>query len=104
METWSTSALCAHRWGAYGPKVATNTASGVYVNSTFDSGNMDIVDIELDGTVKLAIHHDPYCETDGREHFQWCAHTSDLDTSAGTTGQLFFLSSRVLEPKKASTA
>lgn len=60
------------RWGAYGPKVATNTASGIYVNSTFDSGNMDIVDIQADGTVQLAIHHDPYCESDGREHFQWC--------------------------------
>lgn len=71
------------RWGAYGPKVATNTASGIYVNSTFDSGNMDIVDIQSDGTVQLAIHHDPYCESDGREHFQWyvnrsCVHVIKL--------------------------
>lgn len=35
---------------------------------------MDIVDIQPDGTVQLAIHHDPYCESDGREHFQWCAY------------------------------
>jgi hypothetical protein len=57
-------------WGSYGPTVATNLSTGIYVNSNFDSGNVDVIDIKPDGNIQLAIQEDSYCETDGRSHFQ----------------------------------
>jgi Cytosolic carboxypeptidase N-terminal domain len=55
------------------PSVATNSR-GVYINSNFDSGNIDVVSMEDVNNIQLSIHEDPYCDTDGRSHFQ-CAAT-----------------------------
>ena len=55
------------------PKVATNS-KGLYINSNFDSGNIDVVDISDKSNIQLSIHEDPYCEVDERAHFQCACH------------------------------
>ncbi|KAI3431588.1 hypothetical protein D9Q98_004638 [Chlorella vulgaris] len=49
---------------------------GVFVNSNYDSGNIDVINITnpRDHTiheVELKIHPDPLCDKDKREHMQW---------------------------------
>lgn len=31
-------------------------SAGIYVNSNFDGGNMDVIDIKPDGHIQMAIH------------------------------------------------
>ena len=56
---------------AVNPSVATNR-KGFYINSNFDSGNVEIVSLTDPDDIQLNIREDPYCETDGRAHYQ-CA-------------------------------
>jgi len=50
---------------------------GIYVNSNFDAGNAEVVNVGSALTrgvtheVDLRIAPDPFCERDGRSHFQW---------------------------------
>jgi hypothetical protein len=46
---------------------------GMYINSTFDAGNIDVVDMKNAGNIQLKIHEDPFCATDARSHFQCVA-------------------------------
>lgn len=46
-------------------------ACRLVVNSHFDSGNIEVIDASDPGNIQLRIHEDPFCETDGRAHFQW---------------------------------
>lgn len=48
-----------------------SNSGGVFINSNFDSGNIDVVDMADSSNIQLLIHADPFCETDGRAHFQW---------------------------------
>ena len=54
---------------AVNPPVASNSG-GLHINSNFDSGNVDVVNMADETNIELNIHEDPYCETDGRAHFQ----------------------------------
>ena len=70
------------RWAA---PTATGGAAqghglGIYINSHFDSGNVEVLGVtgrkehfapDQPHVVDLKIHADPWCEADGREHFQW---------------------------------
>jgi hypothetical protein len=58
-----------HKSRAVNPSVATNSL-GLYINSNFDSGNIDVVSMSDSSNIQLSIHEDPHCETDGRAHFQ----------------------------------
>lgn len=49
---------------------------GVFVNSNYDSGNIDVVSItnpldHVTHDLDLKIHADPFCDSDKREHFMW---------------------------------
>lgn len=70
------------KWAEGTSAAPTNTgrhtdAVGIFVNSHFDSGNIEVVDIEeatahgVPHEVLLRIHEDPYCEHDGTTHFQY---------------------------------
>ncbi|KAK9862740.1 hypothetical protein WJX84_007495 [Apatococcus fuscideae] len=50
---------------------ATHNSLGLHVNSHFDGGNIEVVDISDHNNIQVRIHDDPYCETDKRAHFQW---------------------------------
>ena len=70
------------RWAA---PTATGGAAqghglGIFINSHFDSGNVEVLGVtgrkehfaaNEPHIVDLKIHADPWCEADGREHFQW---------------------------------
>ncbi|CAK0783250.1 hypothetical protein CVIRNUC_006449 [Coccomyxa viridis] len=68
----------ASKW-AKGEAAPTNrdVGRGISVNSHFDSGNIEVVDISnsekhgVDHTLNLRIHADPYCESDKTAHFMW---------------------------------
>ncbi|KAK9823110.1 hypothetical protein WJX72_000350 [[Myrmecia] bisecta] len=69
------AASLEQRW-AEGSAAPTNTGgkhslTGIYVNSHFDSGNVEVVDMADQHNIQLRIHEDPFCESDGRAHFQW---------------------------------
>ncbi|KAL3153308.1 hypothetical protein ABBQ38_011652 [Trebouxia sp. C0009 RCD-2024] len=49
----------------------SNMACRLVINSHFDSGNIEVVDSSDPSNIQLRIHEDPFCETDGRAHFQW---------------------------------
>lgn len=73
------------KWGAEGTNTSCRGRSkmGVFVNSNYDSGNIDVVAITtpVDDNLgastlwthdlDLRIHPDPFCDSDKREHFQW---------------------------------
>ncbi|PRW39306.1 zinc carboxypeptidase [Chlorella sorokiniana] len=66
------------RWASEGTNRSCRGRStmGVFVNSNYDSGNIDVVRItnpldHVTHEVELKIHSDPYCEKDKREHSQW---------------------------------
>ncbi|WIA12468.1 hypothetical protein OEZ85_012503 [Tetradesmus obliquus] len=64
----------AARWatGATSPNgIGKSTAGGIYVNSNYDSGNIEIEDMSDAGNIKLRIHPDPFCETDNVSHAMW---------------------------------
>lgn len=78
----STDAQVATKWSVDGAEDGAartrrgRSLVGVYVNSNYDSGNIDVVNISnpLDHVthdVELQIHPDPYCASDRKEHFQW---------------------------------
>ncbi|MEW5306259.1 MAG: hypothetical protein WDW36_008735 [Sanguina aurantia] len=55
-----------------GANVSGSSSCGtMFINSHFDSGNVEIVDISDPSNIQLAIHRDPFCETDQKAHFQW---------------------------------
>ncbi|CAL8472033.1 g11575 [Coccomyxa elongata] len=66
------------KW-AKGEAAPTNLAKGrgINVNSHFDSGNIEVVDISqaqargVSHELNLRIHADPYCESDDVSHFMW---------------------------------
>ena len=43
------------------------------VPGNFDSGNIDVVSMESIDNIQLGIHEDPFCESDGRSHYQCAA-------------------------------
>ncbi|KAF8071360.1 hypothetical protein HT031_001444 [Scenedesmus sp. PABB004] len=63
----------AERWaaGSASPSAAARGSGGLGVNSHFDSGNIEVLDLSDPGDVRLAIIKDPYCETDATAHAQW---------------------------------
>eukprot|EP00891_Asterochloris_glomerata_P009641 jgi/Astpho2/9641/Aster-03910 len=44
---------------------------GLFVNSAFDSGNVEVVSTRDPTSIQLRIHEDPFCEHDQRAHFQF---------------------------------
>lgn len=75
-----------NRWAEPGADAASAPAArgasalhtlGIYVNSNFDAGNADVVSVGsrlvrgVPHEVDLRIVPDPYCDRDGRSHFQW---------------------------------
>eukprot|EP00877_Chromochloris_zofingiensis_P000661 jgi/Chrzof1/10596/Cz05g04230.t1 len=50
---------------------ARNTELGIFVNSHFDSGNIEVEDITDPTNIRLNIHKDPFCHGDNKAHFQW---------------------------------
>jgi hypothetical protein len=42
----------------------------MWINSHFDSGNIVVLEMKDPQDIKLAIHEDPWCETDKKSHFQ----------------------------------
>lgn len=69
----SVAARCTMaRWTASAaPTTAQSNGAGVYVNSHFDSGNIEVLDMADAGNMRLAIHKDPYCSTDNAAHAMW---------------------------------
>lgn len=49
---------------------ATTNGQGIYISSTFDGGNVDVVNMKNAGDIQIKIHEDPFCATDARAHFQ----------------------------------
>ena len=43
----------------------------MHINSNYDSGNIEIVSTQSPSDLRLAIHRDPYCDTDAAAHAQW---------------------------------
>ena len=41
------------------------------ISCAFESGNIEVIDATDPSNIRLAIRPDPYCEKDGRQHFQW---------------------------------
>mmetsp|Transcript_66718 Transcript_66718/g.211191 ORF Transcript_66718/g.211191 Transcript_66718/m.211191 type:complete len:289 (+) Transcript_66718:265-1131(+) len=50
---------------------ASGSHTNVTVSSSFDSGNIEVVDDSNPCDIELSIRPDPFCEKDGRAHFQW---------------------------------
>lgn len=52
---------------------ATMHSDQVHISSAFDAGNIEVIHCESTAaaTVHLSITPDPFCEVDGRRHFQW---------------------------------
>lgn len=44
---------------------------GLFINSHFDSGNIEVVDISEPSNIKLRIHEDPYTEKEKLSHYMW---------------------------------
>jgi len=75
--------LLEAKWGEGGATATSSGAlpRGINVSSHIDGGNIDVLGGKLLGgedehggatvDVQLAIHPDPYCESDGRAHYQW---------------------------------
>jgi murein tripeptide amidase MpaA len=76
----SPEAALEAKWGGAGAATPSSSCSGalplgVAIQSHLDGGNIDVLggEVAADGFLdaRLAIHPDPYCETDGRSHFMW---------------------------------
>ena len=71
------------RWADPDTSVTPNTGAsalhslGIYVNSNFDAGNADVVNVGsalergVTHEIDLRIAPDPFCEREGKSHFQW---------------------------------
>lgn len=52
-------------------QIQAAVAKPIRISSLFDSGNVRVVNWNSPGDVNLEIVEEPYCESDGRAHFQW---------------------------------
>lgn len=52
--------------------VQTQIYGPVCVNATFDSGNIEVVDVSNPKDIRLKIRKDPFCVHDNKNHYQ-CA-------------------------------
>ena len=71
------------RWADPDTSATPNTGAsalhslGIYVNSNFDAGNADVVNVGsalergVTHEIDLRIAPDPFCEREGKSHFQW---------------------------------
>lgn len=54
---------------------ATMHSDQVHISSAFDAGNIEVIHCESTAAAstvaQLSITPDPFCEVDGRQHFQW---------------------------------
>ena len=49
----------------------TAASNRISISSSFDAGNIEVVDAEDPANIQLKIRPDPHCAKDGRSHFQW---------------------------------
>lgn len=57
--------------GGAGRKEQNIRGSGkIRVNSTYDSGNIEVVDAEDASNIRVKIRRDPYCNHDKTAHYQ----------------------------------
>lgn len=52
-------------------QIKTKHYGDISITSVFDGGNIVVVDATDTNAVQLHIKPDPFCEKDGRQHFQW---------------------------------
>lgn len=78
LHPFSISHICLQE--PQGKKLPQAHASGLSISANFDSGNIKTVAMPPLGSaddnsspqeIVLEISPDPYCEADGREHYQW---------------------------------
>jgi len=50
---------------------SSKSGLGIFINSHFDSGNIEVVDISDPANIKLRIHEDPYTEKEKLSHYMW---------------------------------
>lgn len=72
-----TTGAPAVKWeeGAAAPSGAASgvseEAGTIFINSHFDGGNIEIVDMSEPSNIRLRIHEDPFTESEGKHHYQW---------------------------------
>jgi hypothetical protein len=52
-------------------QIRTRHSGNISITSAFDGGNIQVVHAADPNAVQLRIKPDPFCEKDGRQHFQW---------------------------------
>jgi murein tripeptide amidase MpaA len=57
--------------GTTGSWDSAKSTSGIFVNSHFDSGNIEVLDITDPSAIKLRIHEDPFTEREKISHYMW---------------------------------